>query len=102
MIVQGDTKHLCCVHNLLGHVDVRLAGRWITGRVIMHKDQGGRIKIKCAFDDLAGVNRDMINRALRLCFIRDDSVLCIQKAKLRDTLAAAKASKTGLGDTVNT
>ena len=40
MIVHGDAERLGALHNLTGHVDVRLAGRRVTGRVVVNQDEG--------------------------------------------------------------
>ena len=79
MVVYRDANRVTGALDLFGHVNV--CGRWggITRWMIVHKDQSRRIEIERAFDHLAWVDRDMINSAYALNFIRDQDVLAIKE-----------------------
>ena len=49
----------------------------------MHEDQSRSSQLEGAFDDLAGVNRRVINRASLLHFVLDQRVLAIEKQYMK-------------------
>ena len=60
------------------HGDVGLGGRGITAGLIVHQDQGRGALFQGALDDLAGIDRGMIDSALRLHLIGDQDILAVE------------------------
>lgn len=60
------------------HGDVGLGGRGIAAGMIVHQDKGGGAMFQGALDDLAGIDRGMIDRAFRLHLIGDQDILAVE------------------------
>src|SRR5690349_9039806 len=50
--------------------------------VVVHQDQGRRLEFERAFDDLAGVDRRMIDRAALLALMLDQHVLAVEEQNM--------------------
>ena len=78
MVVQGQAKCVAGRVYLACHVDVRLRGRGIARRVIVHQNNGGGVQFQCPLDHFTRVDRYMIHGATRLLFVSDQIVLTIK------------------------
>lgn len=88
MVVQRHTQRRARSCDFFGHGDVGLRRRRIPRRVIMHEDQRRGVDLERALDDLARVDRHVIDRAPRLCLVGNENVLAIkeQHAEFLDIL----------------
>src|SRR5271155_2694357 len=64
-------------------------GPWVTRGMVVHEDQSRSSQLKGTFDDLAGVNRRVIDRASLLHFVLDQRVLAIEKQYMKFLYLAA-------------
>src|SRR5204863_72548 len=65
--------------DLSGHRDVRLRGGRVARGMVVHQDQGRRLQLERALDDLAGIDRRVIDRTALLPFVPDQHVLAVEK-----------------------
>ena len=76
--MQRDVERVCRLYDLIGHGDVRVAGCWVPGGVVVHEDQCRCIEIQCPFHHLSRVDWDMVDGAAALGLIRDQRVLGVE------------------------
>ena len=79
VIVQRDVENICGAMDLFSHADVGLTWAGVTRRMVVHKDDGSGVQFQGAFDDLARVDRNMVNGAARLFFVGDQGVFGVEK-----------------------
>ena len=79
MIVEIDVNGLARARDVAGHANVSLAGCHVAGRMIVNEDHGSSRQFQRPFGNLARINRDVINSATGLLFVRDDDVTGIQE-----------------------
>ena len=83
MIVHDDAQRRGCIDDILSDYNVRFRRAWIAGGVVVHEDQSRSSPLKGTFDDLAGVNWRVINRASLLHFVLNQRVLAIEKQYMK-------------------
>ena len=71
MVVQRQPQGRAGILNAVGHVDIRLRRRGVAGGMVVHQNQGRGVQLQRPFRHFSRVDRDMINGALRLLFIRN-------------------------------
>jgi hypothetical protein len=49
----------------------------------VHEDQGGRVEFERALDDLARIDRGMVDRAALLPFMSDKHVLAVEEQQVK-------------------
>jgi hypothetical protein len=79
VIVHRDPEWGGDVDDLPRHLDVSRGGRRIARGVIVHQDDCGGRKLQRAFDQLARVDRRMIDRPLLLHLVGDQVVALVEK-----------------------
>jgi hypothetical protein len=90
MIVNVDPQGFGGGHDLPRHLDIGARRRRIAARVIVHKDDGRGGELQRSLDDLARVNRRVINRSVALDFISDERVFPIEKQYAEFLVDAAR------------
>ena len=83
MVVQCNVKALRQIAQLMGHFNIGARRRRVARGVIMGNDEGGGVQFQRPFDDLAWIDRRMVDRASAHLFIGDDIVLFIQKNNMK-------------------
>src|SRR5262245_17987562 len=66
VVVDGDAQRPGGIDDLLGHVDIGARRGGIARGVVVHQDDGAGRQLERALDDLAHVDRRVIDRALLL------------------------------------
>ena len=79
VIVHGDPERLCDVDDRLGHLDVGLRRRRIAGGVVVHQDDRGRGQLERALDDLARIDRRVVDRTGLLQLIGNELVALVEQ-----------------------
>ena len=79
VVVDCDAERLCRVDDLARHFDVGVGGRRVAGGVVVDQDQRAGVEFQGAFDHLARVDGDMVNRAFGLFLIGDQHVLAVKE-----------------------
>ena len=79
VIMNGNAKALCGVHDLSGHVDISTARGGIAGGVIVNQHNGGCRQVERALADLADINRGVVDGAFLLNFVGNDAVFLVEK-----------------------
>ena len=79
MVVNGDPQRPRRLHDLAGHVDVRRRGRRIAAGVVMDEDDRAGVQLQGAADDLARLDRGMVDRAPVHHLVEDDGVLLVEE-----------------------
>ena len=90
MIVQSDLERLGGRRDLARHVDIGARGRGIAARMIVHQDDGRGAELQRALDDLARIDRRVIDRALALHFVGDQDVLAVEEQDAEFLVGAAR------------
>jgi len=83
MVVHGDTDRRRCLDDIAGDSDVGLRWRRVAGRVVVHQDQRRRVQFKRPLDDLARIDRGVIDRAALLPLVFDQRVLAVEKQQVK-------------------
>src|SRR6056297_1068579 len=78
VIVQRQPEGLGRGADPTRHVDVGGGWRGVSGRVIVHQDEGAGVQFQSPLDDFARIDGDVIDRALRLRLVGDEYVLAVQ------------------------
>ena len=88
VIVHGDAEIFRGFDDLFGHLDIGLRRRGVAGGVVVHQDDGGGRQLQRALDDLAHIDRRVVDGAFLLHFVGDDAVALVEKqnADLRQAL----------------
>ena len=76
--MQRQSQHGTGLQNILRHGDIRLRRIWIARWVIVDEDQSRGVQVQGAPDDLARIDRHVIDSADAKAFIGDESVLAVQ------------------------
>ena len=79
MIVKRDAQRGTCRLDLMRHVNVGLAGGWITGGVVVHENEGAGVQFEGALHHFTRVDRKVIDGALGLRFVCNEGVLAIKE-----------------------
>jgi hypothetical protein len=79
MIVHRNAERLGGLYDVLGDRDVRFRRARITGRMIVDQNQGGRAQFERALEDLAGVDRRVIDGAALLTLVLDQYVFAVEE-----------------------
>ena len=79
VVVHGNAERSCHRDDLLRHLDVGMRRCRIAGRMIVDEDHGCRRKLESPFDDLARIDRRVIDRAGLLHFVGDQLVALVEK-----------------------
>jgi hypothetical protein len=79
VVVHGQAERGSSLDDVLGDCDVCLGGGRVARRVVVDQNQGGRPQFERTFNDLAGVDRRMIDGAALLSLVLDQCILAIQE-----------------------
>lgn len=79
MVMHRDTERPGGFHDRLRHVDVRPRRGGVSGRVVVHQDDGGGGEFERTAHDLAGIDGRVIHRSAALHLICDQRVALVQK-----------------------
>src|SRR5439155_19030967 len=79
MVVQYHAERGRCSFDVLGYGDVGLRRGWVARGVVVHQDQCRGAEIERALDDLARVDRRMVDRAALLALVFDQYVLAVEE-----------------------
>ena len=71
VVVHGDPERLPGVDDILGDGDVGLRRCRVARRMVVHQDQRRRAQFQRSLDDLAGVDRRVVDRAALLLLVGD-------------------------------
>ena len=78
VVMQRQAEILAPLLDFLGHAEIGIGRRRITGWVVVDQDQGAGVQHQRPLDHLARIDRDMVDRAGREKLIGDDAVLAIE------------------------
>jgi len=79
MVVQYHAERGGGLLDILGHGDVGLGWGRIARRMIVHQDQRRGAELERALDDLARIDRRMVDGSALLAFILDQYILAIEE-----------------------
>ena len=79
VVVHGNPERAGDVDDRLGHLDVGLRGRRIAGGVVVHQDDRGRGQLERALDDLARLDRRVVDRTGLLQLIGNELVALVEQ-----------------------
>ena len=83
MIVHDYAQRRGCLDDIFSDYNVRFRRAWMTGGMVVHEDQSRSFQLKGTFDDLAGVNQRVVDRAPLLPFVLHQRVLAIEKQYMK-------------------
>ena len=78
VVVQGDAKRPCDLHDRACHRDIGGRGGRVARGMIVHEDQRRGTELERAFDDLPGIDRRVVNGSALLSLILDQHILAIK------------------------
>ena len=78
VVMQSQAEILAALLDFLRHGDIRLRWRGITGGVIVDHDEGACVQYQRPFDDLAGIDRDMVHGSDRKLLVRDHAIAPVE------------------------
>ena len=79
VVMDTDVHRPCRIHDQLCHLDIGRGWRRIPARVIVHEDQGRGLQFKRSLQDLARINRRMVDRSLAQDLVADQPVLPVKE-----------------------
>ena len=82
--MKRKAKRLRRAFNLRCHFAIALGGGRVAGGVIMDKDQRRSVEFQSAFDDLARIDRHVVDRAFCLRLVRNEDVLTVEEKSTRN------------------
>ena len=78
VVMQGQPEVFAALLDFLRHGDIRLGRRRITGGVIVDHDECACVQYQRTFDDLTGIDWDMVHSSDRKLHIRDDAIASVE------------------------
>src|SRR3984957_17844657 len=82
VVVYSDAERLRGIDDVLGDGDVSFGWGRVARRVVVHQDQRGGAQLQRALDDLAGIDRRMVDRAALLLLVGDQRVLAVEEQEM--------------------
>ena len=79
VIVHGDAERLAGADDLPSDGDVGLGRGGVARGMVVHEDQRRCAELQRAFDDLAGVDRRVVDRAALLLLVLEQRVLAVEE-----------------------
>ena len=79
VVVHGNAERTRHFDHCLGHLDVGARGRGIARGVIVDQDDGGRRQFQRALDDLARIDRRMVDGAFLLLLVGDQLIALVEE-----------------------
>lgn len=83
VVVDGDPQRRCGLDDVFGDGDVGLRRGRVARRVVVHQDERRGAQLKRALDDLAGIDRRVVDRAALLLFVGDQRVLAVEEQQVK-------------------
>src|SRR5690606_4234597 len=78
VVMQSQAEILAALLDFFRHGDIRLGRRRITGGVVVDHDECACVQYQRPFDDLAGIDWDMVHSSDRKLLIRDDAIASVE------------------------
>ena len=88
VIVHRDSEWPRNIDDRLRHLDIGMRWRGVSGRMIVHEDQGRGGQLQRAFDHLARINRRVIDGADLLDLIEDQLIPLVEMSTRNCSLSA--------------
>ena len=82
VVVHGDAERACRLDDVAGDGDVGLGRGRVARGMVVHQDQGRGLQFEGALDDLAGVDRGVIDGAPLLPLMRDQCVAAVEEQQV--------------------
>jgi hypothetical protein len=79
VVVDGDRQLVGGLDDLAGDLDIGARRGRVARWVVVHQDDGGCRELERALDDLADIDRCMVDGALLLYLVGDKIVLTVEK-----------------------
>lgn len=77
MVVHGDTQFLARLANLFGYFNIGGRRCRIPAWMIVDEYNGRSVELQCPLNDLAWIERHVIDRTFLLRFIRDQRIAIV-------------------------
>jgi len=82
VIVHRDAERLRGIDDVARDGDVGFGRGRVAGRMVVHQDQGGSVEFEGALDDLARIDRRVVDRAALLPLVLDQHVLAVEEQQV--------------------